>query len=47
VAGAADLPDDGLVSLVVTRTIADAGRADVTSRILVARAAATPARQGT
>jgi hypothetical protein len=40
VAGAAELPDDGLVSFVVTQTIADADRAEVTSRILVARAAA-------
>lgn len=47
VVGAAELPDDSLVSLVVTRTIADAERADVTSRILVAQAAATPAQQGT
>jgi hypothetical protein len=39
VAGTADLPDDGLVSLFVTRTIADADRAEVTSRVLLARAA--------
>jgi hypothetical protein len=39
VAGAAELPDDGLVSFVVTRTIADAERAEVTSRIFVAGAA--------
>lgn len=40
VAGAAELPDDGLVSFVVTRTIADAERTEVTSRIFVAGAAA-------
>jgi hypothetical protein len=40
VAGAAELPDDGLVSFVVTQTIADAERVEVTSRIFVARAAA-------
>lgn len=39
VVGSADLPDDGLVSIITTRTIADAGRAEVTSRILVASAA--------
>jgi hypothetical protein len=41
VIGSADLPEDGLVSLVVTRTIADAEHAEVTSRILVAQAVVT------
>ena len=41
VAGAGELPDDGLVSFVVTRTIAGADRVEVTSRIFVAGAAAT------
>jgi hypothetical protein len=39
VVGSAELPADGLVSLVVTQTIASEERAEVTSRILVARAA--------
>jgi hypothetical protein len=39
VAGSAELPDTGLVSLVITQTIVDTERADVTSRILVAKAA--------
>jgi hypothetical protein len=44
VAGSADLPDDGLVSIITTRTIAEAGRVEVTSRILVASAAGTGTR---
>jgi hypothetical protein len=39
VVGSAELPDTGLVSLVITQTIVDTERADVTSRILVAKAA--------
>jgi hypothetical protein len=36
VAGTAELPDEGIVTFVFTRTIADGERADVTSRVLVA-----------
>ena len=38
VAGTAELPDSGLVTLVVTQTILDSERAEVSSRILVASA---------
>jgi hypothetical protein len=44
VAGAGELPDDGLVSFVITRTIADAERAEVTSHVFVASTAATSDR---
>jgi hypothetical protein len=36
VVGAAELPDEGVVSFVLTRTIADAARVDVSSRVFVA-----------
>ena len=36
VIGTAELPDEGIVSFVLTRTIADVGRVDVTSRVFVA-----------
>jgi len=38
VVGAAELPDEGVVSFVLTCTVADAGRVDVTSRVFVAGA---------
>ena len=41
VVGAEDLPDEGLVTFVVTETIADDERAEVTSRMLVVRAIAS------
>jgi hypothetical protein len=43
VVGAQELADDGLVTFVVTETIADDERAEVTSRMLVARATASKA----
>jgi hypothetical protein len=46
VVGTAELPDDGLVTFVVTRTIADTERAEVTSRTLVARAAGASDQAG-
>ncbi len=44
VVGAAELPDEGVVSFVLTRTVADGARVDVTSRVLVA--GATPGSAG-
>ena len=41
VVGAEDLPDEGLVPFVVSETIADDERAEVTSRMLVVRAIAS------